>query len=78
MDKYYNLWVDLSRADGCCLYTRKIMDQWDNARLSNEELGKIINDCIDEAIRCGTYHEIDISYDSESRQNEIRWVGNAS
>ena len=78
MEKYYDLWVDLSRADGCCLYTRKIMDHWDNTRLSNEELGKIVNECIDKAVDWGCYHEIQCLVNSEGRVHEIRWVANAS
>ena len=48
--EFIDIWVDLSNAEGFCLYTKKIMDHWDNARLSNEELGKIVNDMMDQAI----------------------------
>ena len=48
--EFIDIWVDLSSAEGSCLYTKKIMDRWDNARLTNEELGKIVNDMFDQAI----------------------------
>ena len=78
MEKYYDLWVDLSRADGCCVYTKKIMDKWDNTRLSNEELGKIVNGCIDEAINCEAFSGRVGMLNSEERKQEIRQVTDAS
>jgi len=48
--EFIDIWVDLSSAEGRVYHTKKVMDHWDNTRLTNEELGKMINDCIDQAL----------------------------
>ena len=76
--EFIDIWVDLSNAEGFCLYTKKIMDHWDNARLSNEELGQLVNRFLDEIVNQGSYSDEELSIDAQACMDIKRVLDNAS
>jgi hypothetical protein len=54
------------------------MDKWDNARLSNEELGQLVNRFLDEIVNQGGYSDEELSIDAKACMDIRRVLDNAS
>lgn len=78
MRNFQDLWLDITRADGVVLRGRKVMDKWDNARLSNEELGQLVNRFLDEIVNQGGYSDEELSIDAQACMDIRRVLDNAS
>ena len=78
MKNFQDLWLDITRADGAVLRNRKIMDHWDNARLSNEELGQLVNRFLDEIVNQGGYSDAELSIDATACMDIKRVLTDAS
>jgi len=78
MLEFQDLWLDITRADGVALRCRKVMDKWDNARLSNEELGQLVNRFLDECVNQGSYSDAELSIDAKACMDIKRVLNNAS
>ena len=78
MLEFQNLWLDITGAGGRILRSRKVMDKWDNARLSNEELGQLVNRFLDEIVNQGGYSDAELSIDTKACMDIRRMLNDAS
>ena len=76
--EFQNLWLDITGAGGRILRSRQVMDKWDNARLSNEELGQLVNRFLDEIVNQGSYSDEELSIDAQACMDIKRVLDNAS